>query len=440
MRLFITLTAVLATYLATPPVTAAPDGTKPPGSSDFILPEVGRSAAPSAFGDAQVAFVLAWIQEKAPGCPTEAAANAAEKFLGELQLHHPAALDRLLRPDFPAREHESALLREVGAQLSTPAQAALRATVAQHRVEALLAATSATQTGPTAAEAALARIKEKSPAQYRRLLEGKTDDEQLAQLCKPPRETGVDRKETAAAKPKVLDAAEIVAEFGRRHQTPGALARLRAYAMEIRVQSLAGEEQVLSLQKLRPDRFRLLLRSHGQAQVVVANDGRNFWRQLPGQAPAPIAAQALGTMRYLGDFIDPLFEPEGCGLERKEDAILDGRKCYRIAVRRGDGSAYMVALDQENFHMLGRENSDGSRVRYSDVRDEAGLFLAHREDITSAEGKHGSMELIRFSANPGLVEAFFTPPVTGELDFFAIDRLLTGPEPANLPAVGKTER
>ena len=261
----------------------------------IVIPEVGAKAAPSAFSDAQVAYVLAWIHEQAPDCPAEAAAAAAEKFLGDLKLQNPALLDRLPGPDFPASAFTSNLLRAVGAQLTGPALAAAREAAAHRRVEALLQAQGGKgPVPPRLAEEALARIKGMSPVYYRRLLEGRTEDDELLRLCQPPREAGT-TPAVAVVKPKVLTVEEIVAEFSRRNQAGVATAaRLRAYAVEAKVTTVTGEAQQLMLYRLRPGRFRLVVRSDGVSKLITGFDGEHYWRKLPGQEARVVSATEFG--------------------------------------------------------------------------------------------------------------------------------------------------
>ena len=436
MRIFIFLSALLAIF-RTAEIRAAADAGGAVATSAVVVPEVGAKTIPSAFSDAQVAYVLAWIREQAPDCPAEAAAAAAEKFLGNLQLQNPAMLDRLPGPEFPARVFTSDLLRAVGTQLAGPQLAAAREAAARRRVAALLQAQNErSPVPPRTADEALARIKGMPPMNYRRLLEGRTEDDELLRLCQPPREAGA-KPAVAAIKPKVLTAEEIVAEFSRRNQAGVATAaRLRAYAVEARVTTVKGEAQEVLLYRLRPGRFRMVVRSGGVSQLVTGFDGEHYWRKLPGQAARVVSAAEFGELRRLGEFLDPLFEGEGCSFQRLEDGSTDGRKFFRIAVKRADGTGYADQVDQATYHLVGQENPDGSLTRYSEIRDFAGLMMARREETTYPDGRKGAVEITRMTANPGLVAAFFTPPAEGELDFFSLERLLaaapaaTGGSPA----------
>ncbi len=413
----------------------------PPASAHegkaFVLPESNSAAglSASAFDAGKVAFVLTWIHEEVPGCPENVAAGAAENFLEDISVHAPAAFESAGTPGFPKKDYESALLRQIGAQLGSPANAARREMVAQQRIAALLAAQAGAKDPVREAADALTRIKSTSSAYARRVLEGKMDDDDLLRLCKSTREPDADSRPvvSAPAKPKILTASEIVSEFVRHNQSGAALPKLRAYLIEAELHTPAGEHQHLFLFRLRPDRFRLQVQRDGTSLYVTGFDGSHYWRQLPGKTSQQISETEMGAMRYLNEFIDPLFEGEGCTFERLEDGAAAGRKCYRVAVRRADGSDYTALIDQENFHEVARESGDGTQIKYSDFRDFAGLQMAYREEATPADGKTSTLELTRIEANPGLIEAFFAMPAPQEMDLFLLERAI-----ATAPATSAT--
>ncbi len=441
MRLSIFASALLVFSLTVGAWAADTTDAKPisPPPS-FKLPEVGSEPAPSAFDPAKVAYVLSWIHEQAPDCPAQAATLATEKFLEELSVQSPVAFGQLPGAEFPRRDCESLLLRHLGGQLGGAAQAALRETVARRRIAVLLTAQNGATVSSHEADETFTRIQALSAFNTRRLLEGRIEDDELLRLCKQSREAKGERKEIVVvpAKPQVLTATEIVSEFSRHNQSGAALTKLRAYLLEAQIHNAAGEEQHVFVFKLRPDRFRLVIQQSGASRLVVGFDGTQYWRQLPGKTPQLIPAEAAGAVRDMGEFIDPLFEGEGCSFERGADEVAEGRKCYRVAVTRADGSGYTALIDQENFREVGREMKDGRRIRYSDFRDFAGLTISHREDETSPDGRKGSMEITRMVPNPGLIDAFFTPPAPQELDFFGLERAIAQTPVPAAPNDGKT--
>lgn len=366
-----------------------------------------------------------WLKARVPACPEIALAAAANKFLEELSRQNPAAYERAGGPGFSAEEFSSAVLRHLGTQLGAPAQAAVREDVARQRLQSLIALQPAERRADPAA--AWKRLQEQSPGSLRRLLEGRMEDEELARFCRAAPTAG-ENKTASPAKAKVWTAGEIVSEFARRNQTGAATTRLRAYLVEARLQRGNGAAQSLMLYKIRPDSFRLHLQLPEGGSLVLAYDGSQYWRQAPGRPPEAVAAADLGELRYAREFVDPLFESEGLQVERRADGESGGRKCYRVALRRTDGSGYTALIDQENFREIARENSDGSRIEYSDFRDFAGLQLAYRESQIAADGSRSTLEIVRLAANPGLVASFFSPPSLRQLDLGMVERLFAQAE------------
>jgi hypothetical protein len=273
----------------------------------------------------------------------------------------------------------------------------------------------------------MAKIKDVSQVQYRRLIEGRMEEDDLARMLKKVRSGDTVSHETLPEQTKTLTAAAIVAEFSRHNQVGAALQRLRAYTIEGRLKTASGEEQRLLLFKMRPGRFRLAVLVKGTTQLIVAGDGQHFWQQTPGQPPQIVSSEKIGTRRYLGEFIDPLFAEEGFSYERLADGSSGRQKFYRIAVRRSDGSSYIAQIEMESFRQTGREEADGGNTAYSDFRQIAGVTIAFREEATDREGRKGVLELIRVTPNPGLIQDFFESDVQGGQSYFAVEQLLPRP-------------
>jgi hypothetical protein len=318
------------------------------------------------------------------------------------------------------------LLRHLAAQLTAAPQAALREELARQRVQVLLAqGNSAPVATSQAAAGLIEKLKGTSQVYYRRLLEGRIEDEDLIPLLTDARQGGTAPAPLAPAKPKELTAADILAEFSRRNQKDLALDHLRAYTIEGTLTDAGGHESRLLLFKLRPDRFRLHVLIKDTTRYILSADGAQFWQQVPGGKAEIVSRESLGPRVYLAEFVNPLFgEMENYSFKRIEDGTLDGRKIYRIAVLRADGSHYVTCIDTENFQEVGEEYPGGIRVRYSDFREVAGLTMAFREETSDAKGNKDVFVLTRFTANPGLVQEFFeTTPQ--DLNYFAFERLAT---------------
>ncbi len=404
-----------------------------PANDPAVTVSLAAPASPAAAvsGGARIARVTDWIRERAPGCPPDLMVSAAQQFLEDLQERHPDQLDRLLAEDFPVREIEPTLLMLVAAQLKGSQWSGLREELARRRVEAVLAQEGSAAAAASAEAAGLmAKIENMSQVQFRRLLEGRMEADDLELLLKKARGGDAARPKPTSAETKTLTVSDIVSEFSRRNQVGSALQRLRAYTIEARLKTASGNEQRLLLFKMRPDRFRLAVQVDGTTRFIVAGDGQHFWQQTPGQPPQAVTADKIGSRRYLGEFIDPLFAEEGVSYERLADGSSGGQKFYRLAVRRSDGSSYVAQIDQDSFRETGREESDGGSTQYSDFRQVAGVTIAFREEATDREGRKGVLDLIRVTPNPGLIQDLFEPASQAEQGFFAVEQLLARASPA----------
>jgi hypothetical protein len=426
-----------ASALASDQATPAAAGAAAPvaGALSLKLAAPSEPAAPK-FSEAQLSRVSGWMRELAPSCPPAALAAAAQHFLEELQWRQPGDLDRLLTDGVSAKDFSSMLLRHLAAQLTAAPQAALREELARQRVQVLLAqGGSGSASTAQAAAGLIEKLKGTSDVYYRRLLEGRIEDEDLIPLLADARQAGTASAQPAPVKPKEPTAADIVAEFSRRNQKDLALDHLRAYAIDGTLTDAGGHESRLLLFKLRPDRFRLHILVKDATQYILSADGTQFWQQVPGGAPQLVSRESLGPRIYLAEFINPLFgELESYTFNRIEDGTLDGRKIYRISVLRANGSHYVACIDPDTFHEVGEEYSGGIGVRYSDFREVAGLTMAFREETTDAKGHKDVFVLKQFTANPGLVQEFFeTTP--HDLNYFAFEQLAArAPASVSAPA------
>jgi hypothetical protein len=292
-------------------------------------------------------------------------------------------------------------------------------------VQVLLAqGSSVSASTPQDAAGLIEKIKSTSQTYYRRLLEGRIEDEDLIPLLTDARQAGTAPAPLAPAKPKELTAADILTEFSRHNQKDLALAHLRAYRLEGTLKLPGGTEQHLLLFKLRPDRFRLHLMAGDATRYILSHDGAHFWQEIPGGKAQIVSRESLGNRPYFAEFVSPLFgEMENYTFDRLEDGSSNGQKVYRIAVRRPDGSQYVSCIDPATFHEVGAEYGKDVRVYYSDFREVAGLTMAFREETTDAKGNKIVLDLTRFTANPGLVQEFFETVPGRTSNFFAFEQL-----------------
>ncbi len=394
-------------------------------SPAFTLPSVESQSPEAAFTDAQMAFVQSWIRQKAPECPPDILRAVAQQFLEELQLHHPGKLDQLTSPGFQSVDFESALLRGVAAKMTGANHQSARKEIARRRIGAIQVASGRDpRIALTEAAGILEKIRDGSQAQYRRLVDGRMDDDDLQLQIKKTGETGAPKTGKEPAKPKVITASEIVSEFSRRNQVGSAVQRLQSYVVEGRINA-AGDDEDILLFRMRPDSFRLVIRAEGKTRNILGANGGHFWQQVAGNASQVVVAQALGKRRYLTEFVDPFFESDDFTFDRLEDGSADGKNFYRILVRRPDGSSYVARIDTETFRQVGRENDDHSTALYSDFRDVGGVIYAFREEVTDQSGRKSVLDLTRVSPNPGLIHDFFESPARSEFGYFELESSLS---------------
>lgn len=409
-----------------------------------LVGEVQAAGAPGAANDVPVltlpeansretggtfALVNGWLLENVPECPAAVIPEIAAKFIEQLSLQHPGDADRLVHGEVTLQPFESQLWQVTAVRLAGPAYEAARDNFALRRVTAVAAAEWGQNEAKHAA-AALARLQNDAPANYRRLRDGRMDDEEVLRLpgLNPAREAERRQNAAAATQPKAMTAQEIAGEYSRRHQQGAAAAKLRAYVAEATLRGADGVKQTVTIFKLRPDSFRLHLQAPGQPAQVLAFDGARYWRQ-QGPKVETLDPAALGSLRYLNEFLDPLLEPETHQFERLEDGTFEGRACYRLRVQRADASRYVAVLDQENYHQVAREDASGAVTRYSDFRDFAGLTFAHREEMKGTDGAALTFEIRRLVANPGLISAFFAAPTAEQLDLGPLEQVLAKANP-----------
>jgi hypothetical protein len=381
---------------------------------------------PAGFTDAQMAMARGLVKQEAPDCPADVVDAVSGQFLDDLQTNHPSAFDQLLSPDFPAKQFESNLLRDVGSHLGGSQWETLKEQMAIRRIQAIFASGEG-PAGVSVLEAPgiMARIKASpDPLYFQRLVNGKIEDEDLVVLIKKNLSEGEITKKPEVVQAKVFTAEDIVAEFGRRNQEGDSVASLRAFVIDGTLETGDSGPVELILFKLRPDYFRMVVLKDGLTQSIVAGHGRKYWHQKPGTAPVPVNPEAAGDLQRLGEFLDPLFAEEGYTFERLPDSTDGPAHLYRVAVRRIDGSRYVARIDPSSFHEVGRETGTGTETTRSDFRQVAGITVAFREDSTDAHGVKSVFRITRFTPNPGLVGVLFEPPPPQDQGYFDIERLL----------------
>ena len=402
----------------------------------FTVPRVlaGEDLAGGAggFTEAQITVVTDWIRDLAPECPASASGEVAVQFLDQLQSGHPAEFDLILAPNFRSPEYESLLIRDIAGHLSGASWSALKEKLAVQRLRTLIqAGEGPTASKPEDAAALFAQIKSGSDIYFRRLLDGKIEDDDLSTLMKKGRRAAEPAEASPPARPASLSADEIVAEFSRHNQEGAAVTKLKAYVTDGMMDTPTTGSLRVIMFKLRPDFFRMVVMKDGLVRSVIAGHGSEYWQQVPGGAPTRLPLSGADEVKRVGEFLDPLFsEDGGATFERLPDGHAGAASYYRIGVHLADGSSYVTRVEIGTFRELGREWPNGSVSQCADFRQVGGLTIAFYEATTRANGTQGIFRLNRFSPNPGLSQAFFEAPQGSDQGFFAMDRLIARRSPA----------
>lgn len=393
----------------------AQEPVKPSGSG----PAIDITDGSARYTEAQLARVGEWINNMAPSYPSQLVLASAERILDDLGMHHRTETEAMLAGGGNVRKFESLVLRHMAAVLVGPQHGELRDALARQRVVACLGAMEPDSPAPDA-QALLGKLKTTSQVQYRRVAEGKVEDDELLVLLRKARGDAprVERK----LEPKVATAGEIASEFSRRNQVGSSVERLQAYTIEATLQAAEGEIQQIVLHRMRPDRFRFALQSGGLTRQIISSSGRGYWVQSPGQPSKPVTPEALGDLVHLAEFVNPLMRQEGYTLTKLADGDFDQRPVFRIKILRPDGSGYESCIDKESYREIAREHPDGAVTRFSDFREVAGITFAFREELTDAKKRKAVVEVKRLKANHGIVQTIFEAPESG--DYFRIERLL----------------
>lgn len=418
MKAFLAILVLFSSGLAQPSSESLP-------SIAASSPDSPKISTPASLSnDPRIARVRKWAVALVPACPEDAAEASARDFLEDLaELSSPRQIEQLLSSVQPPAECESDLLRAMAARLSGSAFAQLRSEIARRRIRLIAGKAGLSLEAPqTAVAEPLERLRMLSEARYLALLEGRMNDGDLAFYLK---RIGAQTTVRARAQaPGEASAKEIVAEFGRKNQNNTAFQKLQAYTIECRLTTATGRKQYLYLFKMRPEYFRLAVYDKDKLLLAQGGDGSRFWQQAPGGSKQRISPDRRDEFRQLSVFSDPLLEPNDYTITRLPDGAEAEVSFYRIRVESPGGSGYVARIDKKTSRLIGREESDGVLVRYSDFNEIGGLYFPFRQETVSGDGQKGLLEVLKVIPNPCLLKDFFQPPSESEEGFFEIERFL----------------
>lgn len=87
-----------------------------------------------------------------------------------------------------------------------------------------------------------------------------------------------------------------------------------------------------------PDHVLVRTTIPGIGEIVDAYDGKTAWSINPMTGPALKAGKELEQTRLDADFYSELRDPKRYTLKTVEKTLFDRRECYKISVKRADGS------------------------------------------------------------------------------------------------------
>jgi hypothetical protein len=87
-----------------------------------------------------------------------------------------------------------------------------------------------------------------------------------------------------------------------------------------------------------PDNVMLKASVPGVGEIVDAYNGKNAWSISPMMGPSLKTGKELEQTKLDADFYSELRDPKKYTLKTIEKTTFDGRDCYKISVKRPDGS------------------------------------------------------------------------------------------------------
>jgi hypothetical protein len=115
-----------------------------------------------------------------------------------------------------------------------------------------------------------------------------------------------------------------------------------------------------------PDRVMVRTSITGIGEIVDAYDGKTGWSINPMTGPSLKSGKELDQTKLDADFYSELRDPKNYMLKTIEKTTFDGRDCYKVSVKRSDGSEdfdfYDVATGLRAGSINTRETQMGQMV------------------------------------------------------------------------------
>ncbi|WP_404420299.1 hypothetical protein [Nibricoccus sp. IMCC34717] len=363
------------------------------------------------------------LQQLVPEAPAPVRLTAAARFADDLVRQQPSLSDEREAQGFSFAGLDSRLFQAVARELKGAESESLRDELALRRLEAALALLDGKPGVRAEADRVLQAFRTTSSVYAKRLREGRMDDDDLLAMVRKVRSGPADAKRVVE-RSRADPASDIITEFSKRNQNGAAVARLRGYIVECELKTATGSSQQLVIARLRPDYFRLHAYDDGRLNLILAGTREALQRWPRGGRVSSAKQEDPETASFLSNFIEPLFDSERLTLRSEGEGKIGERPAFKLSVDDPLNGRNTVWIDKENYRLLQRDLADGSKMKYSEFRDEAGISWPHRIETLDGKGRSSVLTIKRVTANPGLVSELFQLTETPAFDVFALDGLL----------------
>ncbi|PWC43198.1 hypothetical protein TSO221_20150 [Azospirillum sp. TSO22-1] len=217
----------------------------------------------------------------------------------------------------------------------------------------------------------------------------------------------------AADPPPEVDA--LIRRSADAYGGEAALQGLQAMRQRGRLTSLrTGAEGPVERVFQRPDRFRIDIRTPGQAPEVRVLDGARAWKD-GAEAPSPLRQSiVLQAVRFGLPLI--LLEKRAAVMDLGRVTDQQGNALRALAVPVGEGMTLVADLDPESGRILrsrGILSMGGATMEFATLydafRDVNGVLIPFREQHYAMGMNTGATVLDAVEVNPALPAAAFRP-------------------------------
>jgi hypothetical protein len=161
------------------------------------------------------------------------------------------------------------------------------------------------------------------------------------------------KQKTAASLPSGRDVvAKYVRAIGGREAIVRHSSRRATGTFTMGLQGVNGTVEVVAA---KPDKLVVSIAVPGLGEIKSGYDGTTAWMINPMMGPMVLEGRQREEARQDADFFAMLHEDPGETLETLEAVDFDGRRCYRVRVKRKDGPEDIEYYDVASGLLVGSE-------------------------------------------------------------------------------------